>query len=122
MDTEKQIKWDIRFLKLAEHISTWSKDPSTKVGAVIALGNIVISHGYNGFPKNVTDSEKHLNNRDEKYPRVIHAELNAVLNAKRDVSGHSMYCLEYPCPSCAAIIIQSGITRIVVYDPAREFV
>jgi dCMP deaminase len=122
MNKERQIKWDLRFLKLAEHISSWSKDPSTKVGAVIATGNIVVSHGYNGFPKNITDSEIHLNDRNEKYPRIIHAEVNSILNAKRDVSGYSIYCLEYPCPSCTAIIIQSGITRIVSYAPKKDFV
>jgi dCMP deaminase len=113
--------WNIRFLNLAEHISTWSKDPSTKVGAVIANPNkIVVGMGYNGFPRGVIDSEERYNDRAEKYPRVVHAELNAILNATGWLNDCTIYV--YPtlmipaaCPNCAQAIIQSGIKEIVCW-------
>ena len=114
-------KWDKRFLKLAEHIATWSKDPSTQVGAVITLDKIVIAHGFNGFASGVSDDARYLHNREEKYPRTIHAELNAILTAKKDLKGHTMYCTHNPCASCTSAIIQSGIRRIVTYKPDADF-
>lgn len=114
--------WDIRFLKLAEHISTWSKDPSTKVGAVIVDSNCIVKGiGYNGFPRGVRDLEERYNDREKKYKLVVHAELNAILNSKEIPDFCSIYIfptIMVPacCPECAKAIIQAGIYRIVQWD------
>jgi dCMP deaminase len=121
MNTQNLIKWDYRFLDLAELVSSWSKDPSTKVGSVITKGNRVISLGYNGFPCQIND-DKRLENREEKYKIIIHAEQNAMLFAKGDLEGCTIYTYPFmPCSTCASIIIQSGIKRVVSYKnvPAR---
>ena len=107
-------KWDSRFLDLAKLVSTWSKDPSTKVGAVITDdNNRVISLGYNGFPKNIQDNDR-LFDRETKYNIVVHAEANALMFASKSVKGCTLYTWPFqPCSKCAALIIQSGITRVV---------
>ena len=104
-------KWHERFLALAEVVSTWSKDPSTKVGAVIAHGNSIISLGYNGLPSGITDDGR-LQERAWKHARVIHAEINAILHAHVNLTRATLYCTHKPCLSCASIIIQSGITSV----------
>lgn len=108
-------KWDDRFLALAEHVSHWSKDPSTQCGAVIVdKNNRIISLGYNGFPRGVEDQTSLLENREEKYPRTIHAEVNAILFANADLQGSTLYCYPLPpCAPCAAVIIQVGIQKVV---------
>jgi dCMP deaminase len=107
-------KWDQRMSDLAALVATWSKDPSTGVGAVIVdAKNRVVSLGYNGFPRCVPDSDEALLNRDEKLRRTIHAEENALLFAGRSVEGCTIYVTHPPCARCAAKIIQSGIARVV---------
>jgi len=115
-------KWDKRFLELAEHVSAWSKDPSTKVGCCITDSkNRVVSVGYNGFPIGVDDNEDYLNNRDKKLQRTIHAEPNAILFAQRDLTDHTLYVYPFPpCVNCAALIIQAGITKVVSPDASAE--
>lgn len=110
-------KWDFRFLNLAEHIASWSKDPSTKVGAVIFDENHrIVSMGYNGFPKNINDELERLENRDTKLNFIIHAEINAILFANRDLSGCSLATWPFmPCARCATSIIQAGIKNVVSY-------
>jgi len=107
-------KWDKTFLRLAREISYSSKDPSTKVGAVITnQKNEIISMGYNGFPRKIKDDERLLNRKD-KYSIIIHAEINSILFAKRDLEGYTIYTYPFqPCSNCASLIIQSGITRVV---------
>ncbi len=103
-------KWDKRFLDLAAFVSQWSKDPSTKVGCVVAEGNKVISIGFNGYPHGVRDKD---DPREIKYEKTIHAEVNAILHAKRDLSHCSIYITPLPpCPRCASVIVQSGITKV----------
>jgi len=122
-----QAKWDRRYLQMATMVASWSKDPSTKCGAVIVRPDRTIaSVGFNGFPRGVEDHPDLLNNRPEKYSRVIHAEVNAILSAKEPLDGFTMYT--YPggvgpsCDRCATCIIQSGISRVVHYlDQAKEF-
>lgn len=111
-------KWDLRFLDLTKLISGWSKDPSTKVGAVIVDGdNRVVSIGYNGFPIGIDDDDDRLNNRELKYKMIIHAECNALMFANTNLVGYTMYTYPFmPCPKCASMIIQSGITRVVSYE------
>lgn len=108
-------KWDLRFLDMAYHISTWSKDPSTQVGAVIVDDkNRFISTGYNGFPKGIKDTPERLNNRELKYKIVVHAELNAISFAERSLQGSTLYTYPFmPCSKCAGPIMQNGISRIV---------
>jgi len=110
-----QFKWDVRYLNLAKLVSTWSKDPSTKCGAVIVnQRNEIVSVGFNGLPKFVTDSEERLTNRDIKLKMIIHAERNAIIFAKQDLKDCTIYT--YPmmaCSECAAMIIQAGFLRHV---------
>lgn len=115
-------KWDRRFLELAYHISGWSKDPSTKCGAVIVdKNNRIISTGYNGFPKGTDDNLALYGIRAEKYRRVIHAEKNAILFARQDLTGCTLYVVPMPpCSQCAGMIIQSGIKRVVTIKPSPE--
>lgn len=115
---ERMHKWDRRFLSLCRYISTWSKDPSTKCGAVIVRDrNRIVSAGYNGYPAGVPDDHT-LQTRKEKYQRIIHAEVNAILMAKQDLKGYTIYVYPLlPCAQCAAAIIQSGIARVVSVIP-----
>jgi len=108
-------KWDSRFLELAHAIAKWSKDPSTQVGCIIVDEHRrIISTGYNGFPRGVLDLEEHYADREQKYPRVVHAETNAILFAKQPLQDATLYCTFTPCPNCAGLIIQSGVKRVVV--------
>ena len=118
----RTLKWDKRFLSMADFVSVWSKDPSTKVGAVTTDSlNRVLGVGYNGFPRGVTDFPAWYNDRKEKYPRVVHAEANAILNSTGSLTGATIYCSHFPCSSCAGLIIQSGIISVVSYVPEGEF-
>lgn len=110
-------KWDLRFLEMAQLISTWSKDPSTKVGSVITDKNHkVISIGYNGLPSSVPDYQSILDNREEKYKFIIHAETNAILTANTSVKGCTVYTYPFlPCTNCASMVIQAGIVRVVSF-------
>ena len=108
-------KWIKRFLGLAEHVAQWSKDPSTKTGAVItAPDNRIISLAYNGFPQGVQDDPQLYENRSAKYERIIHSEVNAVLMAGRPLDLCVLYCWPLmPCARCATVIIQAGISTVV---------
>lgn len=116
--TEKQERWDRRFIELAKLVSTWSKDPSSKVGAVVVDDkNRIVSVGFNGFPMGVEDTEERLNKRELKYELIVHAEANAILCSPKSVSGCRIYVYPYlPCSRCAGAIIQSGIKEVVVED------
>ncbi|MBC8339119.1 MAG: dCMP deaminase family protein [Rhodospirillales bacterium] len=116
-------KWDMRFLELAEHISRWSKDPSTQVGAVIThtRSKRVLSMGFNGFPAGVEDTEERLTDRGTKYEMVVHAEQNALMFAGERAEGATLYVHPLPpCARCAVLIIQSGIKRVVCDQPDFE--
>lgn len=107
--------WDTRFLDLAFTVAGWSKDRSTRVGAVIVRPDRTVSSlGFNGFPRRTTDDPDLYATRDEKLRRTVHAELNAILSAHEPVRGHSIYTTFHPCAQCAAAIIQSGIRRVCV--------
>jgi dCMP deaminase len=109
-----EAKWQGRFIKLAEEISTWSKDPSSQVGAVIVRPDRTIaSIGFNGFPRGVKDSYERIANRDTKLLFTIHAEMNAILSAKEPLKGYSLFVWPFqPCAHCAASIIQAGIKDV----------
>lgn len=108
-------KWNLRFIYLAQSISMWSHDPSTKVGSIIVDKNKrIVSTGYNGFPQKIEDSVDHYDNREIKYEMILHAEENAILFAKRDLTDCTIFTFPLaPCSRCAAKIIQSGITSVV---------
>jgi dCMP deaminase len=115
-------KWDKRFLDLAEHIAQWSKDPSTRVGAVIVrTDRTILSVGYNGFPRNVADVNYRLDNRETKYAMTVHAEPNAILAAPEKAAGCAIYVHPLPpCCDCAGLIIQAGIVRVVSAPPTDD--
>lgn len=108
-------KWDRRFLELAEFVAKWSKDPSTKTGAIIVdPNNRIVSVGYNGFPRGVNDSPERLENREVKYKIVVHCERNALLFARGPVVGCRLYTWPFmSCAPCAAMVIQAGIVEVV---------
>ena len=109
--------WNKRFLKLAKHISEWSKDPSTQVGCVVVgPDREVRSTGFNGLPRGIEDNDERLNDREIKYPLICHAEENAIMHAAR--IGISLKdCIAYvtwpPCTRCARSLIQAGISTII---------
>lgn len=106
-------KWDKRFLRLAEYIATWSKDPSTKVGAVIVQGRDVVAMGYNGFPEGEDDSPELYADRAYKYEHIIHGEINAITRHKVPY-GCTLYTVPFmPCSVCADSIIRARIVRVV---------
>ena len=114
--------WKSRFISLAKEISTWSKDPSTQVGAVIVNDQkIILSHGYNGFPRGTCDDVDLYENKPIKYSRVVHAELNAILNCKHSLEGSHLFLWPLPpCNECAKAIIQSGIKQVTFARPTDE--
>jgi dCMP deaminase len=112
-------KWDKRYLALAKEVASWSKDPSTQVGAV-TVGNKKegLSQGFNGFPRGIIDSEDRYNNRETKYKYVVHAEMNAIYNATYSgvsLDGAVLYVYGLPiCSECAKGIIQVGIKKVII--------
>lgn len=115
--------WRDRFLCFALFYSTFSKDPSTKVGCVIAdYMNRPIGFGTNGLARSSSDSDAILNNRTEKYKRVLHAEENAIFNAAKSVDGCIAYLTHPPCLHCCHVLAQNGITDVVAIVPSGKFV
>jgi dCMP deaminase len=114
------LRWHAYFFDLCMANAAMSKDPSTKVGAVIVRPDrTVVSMGYNGFPRGCNDDPKLYADRETKYRRVIHAEMNAILTAKEPLHGCTLYVWPMPpCDRCAAHIAQAGIK--VVYAPFPE--
>lgn len=106
--------WNERFINLATLIGSWSKDPSRKIGAVIVdKDNRIVSTGFNGFAKGIPDTEENLMNKDIKRLLMLHAEENAILYAKQDLTDCSLYIAGLPpCTHCALMIIQSGIKTV----------
>jgi dCMP deaminase len=113
-DAQRRAKWDCFYLGMAEYVATASKDPSTKVGSVIVRPtNTVASVGYNGFPRGLSDAPELYEDRETKYSRVVHAEMNAILNAHGPVDGFTLYNTFPPCDRCAVFVVQAGIKRVV---------
>lgn len=120
----RQRKWDLRYLGLARQIADWSKDPSTKVGAVLVRpNNSIASTGFNGFPPGEDDSPDLYADREYKYAHVIHAEVNAIdfflghrhatNTHHQPLEGFALYTSFPVCPECMTRIVKEGITRIV---------
>ena len=117
MKRKDYISWDEYFMGVAKLAARRSKDPNTQVGAcIVSQDNIIISTGYNGMPKGCSDDEFPWGREgaETKYPFVVHAELNAILNAiGRDLRGSRVYVALFPCNECAKAIIQSGVKEVV---------
>ncbi len=114
-------KWTKRYLNIAKNVSTWSKDPSSKIGAVaISPKGQLLSTGYNGFPRGIEDTEARLTDREQKYKLVVHAEMNAIYNATYNgvsLDGSTMYVYGLPsCSNCALGIISVGVKHVVMQD------
>jgi dCMP deaminase len=111
--------WAPRFMALARVVATWSKDPSTQVGAVIIdADRHIVSTGYNGFPAGVDDDiEERFTDRDVKLAMTVHAEVNAVLFAGRRLDCCLLVTTTFPCARCMGVILQSGIRVILCPDP-----
>jgi len=113
------ISWDEYFMGIALLSGMRSKDPNTQVGAcIVDKDNKIVGIGYNGFPIGCSDDslpwERESDNyNDTKYPYVVHAEANAILNSTKDLHGSRIYVGLFPCNECAKLIIQSGIKEIV---------
>lgn len=113
------ISWDEYFMGVALLASQRSKDPSTQVGAcIVDSEQRILSTGYNGFPQGCSDDVFPWNRDEElgetKYQFVVHAELNAILNASgKKLAGSVLYVGLFPCNECAKAIIQSGVKEVV---------
>jgi dCMP deaminase len=114
------INWDDYFMSIAILVSLRSKDPSSKVGAVLVNNNKIIGTGYNGFPTGCDESQLPWDRDIEgegwlntKYPYVIHAEANALLNTVASPKGCSVYVTLFPCNECSKLLIQGGVKEVV---------
>lgn len=114
-DSPKRDRRDAHFLAMAKLIAQRSKDPSTQTGAVIVdERGVVVSCGYNGFPQRMPDNQEWYANREEKYSRIVHCEMNALIFARRDLTGCTLYTWPFmSCDRCAVHMIQAGITTLV---------
>ncbi|WP_031543127.1 deoxycytidylate deaminase [Mesoplasma photuris] len=129
---ENYLSWKQYFMTIATASAMRSKDPNTQVGAVIVNGlNQILSTGYNGFPRGIDDDIFPWANSDGewaelKYPYVAHAELNAIVSAKTDLTNTSLYVTLFPCNECTKLAIQAGISKIYYmedkYHNDKEFV
>lgn len=121
MKDQNYISWDNYFMGVAQLSSMRSKDPNTKVGAcIVNTKKRIVGIGYNGFPIGCSDDEfpweRNGDFLDCKYPYVVHAEPNAILNATTPLDNATIYVTLFPCNECAKLIIQSGIKEIVYMD------
>lgn len=110
------------FMKIAFEHAKISQDPSTKVGAVIVEGNRIVGWGHNHIPPQIPFTGEMLNNREWKYPRVIHAEVAAILDwVQTDQAEEaSIYVTHHPCEHCASLIIYSGIKHVFTNPVSDE--
>ena len=131
MEEGRHISWDEYFMGVAILASMRSKDslrakdPSCKVGACIVRNYRVLSLGYNGMPWGCSDlnmpwGKTNPDILETKYPYVVHAELNAILNANKDLTGSTLYVTRFPCNECAKACIQAGIKKIIYLTIKNE--
>ena len=116
-------KWLRRYAKIAKEASTWSKDPSTKVGAVIIdPDKRPVSFGFNGLPKCIEDTHENLNNREFKISNVVHAEQNAIdISDPERLKDATIVVTHFPCERCAKSIGKSGIKYVVVSERHESY-
>ena len=112
--------WDEYFLSIAKSVAARSHDAETQVGAVVVSSQKrIIATGYNGFPANCED-DHFPNLRPDKYPFMIHAEINAIVTSKQDLSGATIYCTHSPCHECAKLIVAAGIKVCVFRESYKN--
>jgi dCMP deaminase len=113
--------WEARFMELARHVATWSKDRSRQVGCVVVgSDHFVRALGFNGFPRGLDDNNEPRHQRPAKYLWTEHAERNAIYAAARNgisLAGTRMYLSWFPCVDCARAIVQAGIIELVALRP-----
>lgn len=114
-------KWHRRYLELASTVAGWSKDPSRQIGCVAVNDKgQILSVGYNGFPRGINDDPVRLNNREQKYKFVVHAEKNMIYNATHNgvsLDGSTVYVSGLPvCSECAKGLIQVGVKQVIMDD------
>jgi dCMP deaminase len=118
----KTFKWANRFLDLAHLIASWSKDPSTQVGAVaVGEGRQILATGYNGLPRGIRDNSDRME-RPAKYLWTVHAEANLIAHAARhglNLRGSAVYVTHHPCSQCAALLVQAGVKTVYVDESGK---
>lgn len=118
--TPNELKWHNRYLDIAKNVSTWSKDPSTQIGAIAVdpVKRTILTTGFNGFPRGIEDSIDRLLDRETKYKYIVHAEMNAIYNATYSgvsLDGSYFYVYGLPiCSECAKGIIQVGVNSVFI--------
>ncbi len=125
MKRNDYITWDEYFMGVAKLSARRSKDPNTQVGAcIVNQDKRIIGIGYNGLPQGCSDDDYPWGNKGDfietKYPYVVHAEANAILNATQSLKGAHLYVTLFPCHECMKLIIQSGITEVIYEDNKYE--
>ena len=118
---EERLTWDEIFMGVAQLSARRSRDPNTQVGACIVKDNKIVSTGYNGMPRTCDDKDLPMTRNsakwlENKYPYIVHAELNAILNSISHLKGCTIYVSLFPCHECVKAIIQSGIQEIIYED------
>lgn len=115
-------KWDLRFVELAKIVASWSKDPSTQTGAVLVdADRRILSVGFNGFPQGMPDRPEDYANREEKYSRIVHCEVNALIFAGKLPEGTTLYTWPFlSCDRCAVQMLQAGVFRFVAPKATPE--
>ena len=118
---KNMFQWHERYLRLADEVATWSKDPSSQIGAV-AVGDKgqVLSQGFNGFPRGIRDTKRRLEDRETKYRFMVHAEMNCIYNATYNgvsLDNSTLYVSGLPvCQECAKGVVQVGVKHVVMWD------
>ena len=118
-EIKSAVTWDELFMRSVYLIASKSKDPRTKIGAILVKDGVIISQGYNGFARGVKDYEERYVDRQQKLKFVVHAECNSILNAVRhgiNTSGSVCYTQGKPCCDCSKTLIQAGITEIIIHS------
>jgi dCMP deaminase len=129
MKRQDYISWDTYFMGIAQLSSKRSKDPKTQVGAcIVSPENKIVGIGYNGFPKGISDDVFPWKDQGDfletKYPYVVHAEANAILNASQNLKDCKLFVTLFPCNECTKLIIQSGIKELIYVsnkDEGKDF-
>lgn len=122
LEVQRTNRWDKRFLQLAKLVSGWSRDTSTQCGAVITDSRKrVLSIGFNGFPQGMDDNPALYADREQKYSRIVHAEMNALLFASTIPENSTLYVYPLlPCDRCVVQLLQAGIRRFVSVECSPE--
>ena len=124
MKRENYLSWQEYFMGIAFLSAKRSKDPVTQVGACIVIDDKIIGIGYNGFPRGNNEDNMPWGKEGEyletKYPYVVHAELNAILNSNKSVKDATIYVTHFPCNECSKAIIQSGISKVVYFSDKHK--